>query len=558
MESFDFVLFDAFLSLIFFVSTAFRPEEEREEAEEYSHDSSYFIAQIVTICTHETVEISAEITDVLIFSHILYSNSSVLLNAIKDRWQISFFRYSFTTYQYETSSMQRIKNEKRYDLISSTDDKVMDIEEWNLGFKQIIQKKCLNMLLKWTQNYWLDDFVQNEQMMSTLSNFIADVKQTRNENLKNDKIYAAFLQSFLLKMDALMATTKSWFAPIVNEIKSKKLRQQKQTHRRTHSVTNTVSTFSDKLFDELKTDYFDDYEWNNNNTKPNDICSHLSFVTIKNQQNAKEYAKQLTLLDFGCFVGINSRMCLFKILHKTQTDKWIKIKDFIDRFHQIHQYVIVQIAAAPSLKTRIEMIEFFIFCSEHCLKLNNLYSFMAIISALDNVQIKKMNVAWNGINKSAKRKFESFLAPLCSANNNYKALRVYSKKMSGPAIPFLGILLRDLTFLNDANKDQVEKIINFEKYVLFYRVLWENIERFQLGTYSKRMWGVRGHSLMHGLAENDDDGQSKELVLSIVPDLALQKKIAKDLSSYILLKKDLIRHMIADANRIDALEGKTK
>jgi len=139
------------------------------------------------------------------------------------------------------------------------------------------------------------------------------------------------------------------------------------------------------------------------------------------------------------------------------------------------------------------------------------------------VQIGKLKFAWNGINKSTKRKFKSFLVPLSLANNNYKKLRVHAQSTQGFAIPFLGVLLQDLTFLNDATSDRIDGLINFEKYLQFERLL------------SEKMNACRSN-------------------MKIVPDIALQQKILKDLDSWIWLKKPLIQAMIRDANKSDAVE----
>eukprot|EP01083_Nonionella_stella_P143815 447747_1 len=293
--------------------------------------------------------------------------------------------------------------------------------------------------------------------------------------------------------------------------------------------------------------------------------------SMKNKQNADEYAKQLTLLDWELFIVINPRICLYKILAKQRTDEWLALKLFIDRFQQTHRYVIVSIVgSAPDLRARIEMIEFFILVADHLLSINNLYSFMAVMTALDSVSIQKLRIAWDLVDKGLKEKYMNRLSPLCSANNNYKALRDYTLRMEAPAIPFLALLLKDLTFTNDGHKDRLsadlDGHINFNKYMLLFRILSDNIDRFQSKTYCQRMMhskqfesedinGLVQQLAVYEIEEEDKDEDKREVnYIDIIPDMELQQNILEDLNVYIVLGRDVIRQMTTEANRTDSLK----
>ena len=63
--------------------------------------------------------------------------------------------------------------------------KKLDIEDWIIEVKMVIQKKCLDLLLKWIDNYWIEDFDKNEknheEIIEILSQFISDVKKSRDQ-----------------------------------------------------------------------------------------------------------------------------------------------------------------------------------------------------------------------------------------------------------------------------------------------------------------------------------------------------------------------------------------
>ncbi|ETO23766.1 rasGEF domain-containing protein [Reticulomyxa filosa] len=206
---------------------------------------------------------------------------------------------------------------------------------------------------------------------------------------------------------------------------------------------------------------------------------------------AKEYASQLTLMDFELFLKIDPRQYLCKIMDKGNKNmkKYESLKLLIDRFQKLHQYVVITIIGANSLQTRVQLIEFFIYIAEYLLKLNNFYSFMSICSGIDSIQVRKLTTSWGFVNTSCQRKFDQFLQPICSTNKNYHALRKYIANCSPPAIPFLGIVLTDLTFINDGTADRDDKVdnhINFSKYLKFYHAFKDVIRLTRYHLHSNR------------------------------------------------------------------------
>lgn len=61
---------------------------------------------------------------------------------------------------------------------------------------------------------------------------------------------------------------------------------------------------------------------------------------------------------------------------------------------------------------------------------------------------------------------------------NYKILREEYLSSEPPCIPFIGIFLTDLTFIEEGNPTTINNLINFQKFRLIYEVI-DNIKRFQ-------------------------------------------------------------------------------
>lgn len=80
------------------------------------------------------------------------------------------------------------------------------------------------------------------------------------------------------------------------------------------------------------------------------------------------------------------------------------------------------------------------------------------------------------------------LEALISSEENYKLYRQLIVNVKPPAIPYIGVLLKDITFINDGNPDTLEQdfgkpnFINFNKREKLANVILE-IRKFQQTPY---------------------------------------------------------------------------
>jgi len=65
-----------------------------------------------------------------------------------------------------------------------------------------------------------------------------------------------------------------------------------------------------------------------------------------------------------------------------------------------------------------------------------------------------------------------------SSNHGFKAYRDTIAKVKGPCIPYLGIFLTDITFIEEGNPHLINGLINFNKRAHLYGVM-SKIQNFQ-------------------------------------------------------------------------------
>lgn len=75
--------------------------------------------------------------------------------------------------------------------------------------------------------------------------------------------------------------------------------------------------------------------------------------------------------------------------------------------------------------------------------------------------------------KAGKLAAYTDLSALISSDGKYKAYRKHFKSITPPTIPYLGVFLTDLTFIEDTNKDHIgeDKKVNFLKCTMLADVI---------------------------------------------------------------------------------------
>ncbi|XP_074187143.1 ras-specific guanine nucleotide-releasing factor RalGPS1 isoform X2 [Rhinolophus sinicus] len=123
---------------------------------------------------------------------------------------------------------------------------------------------------------------------------------------------------------------------------------------------------------------------------------------------------------------------------------------FTRRFNQVSFWVVREILTAQTLKIRAEILSHFVKIAKKLLELNNLHSLMSVVSALQSAPIFRLTKTWALLNRKDKTTFEK-LDYLMSKEDNYKRTRDYIRSLKMvPSIPYLGIYLLDLIYIDSA------------------------------------------------------------------------------------------------------------
>ncbi|KAL9647807.1 hypothetical protein ABK040_001333 [Willaertia magna] len=176
-----------------------------------------------------------------------------------------------------------------------------------------------------------------------------------------------------------------------------------------------------------------------------------------------EIARQMTLIEYSMFKSIRPKECLNQSWNKESREKKaFNIFQMINWFNKVSRWVATEVLKEPDLKKRIDIITKMIQIAKECRELNNFNAIFEIISGLQNSAVHRLKKTWEGLKTKYKNRYDE-LYQLISGDNNFRAIRHAILYVKPPCIPYIGVFLTDLTFIEDGNKDVLNDKINFIK-----------------------------------------------------------------------------------------------
>jgi len=203
---------------------------------------------------------------------------------------------------------------------------------------------------------------------------------------------------------------------------------------------------------------------------------HFDFIDI----DPLEIVRQLCIIDYEKFQKIPPKEFLNQKWNKEGKEKEAPgIVSVTKRFNKMSFWVTTLIVKVASLKTRAAMLKRFIEIADNCLKLNNFASAVTVLSGLESSSVHRLKKTWELISPETTITLTK-LKQVISPDKSYKHYREQLHKAVGACVPYLGVYLQDLTFIEDGNPDFLKdtKLINFEKRAMISKVTME-IQQFQ-------------------------------------------------------------------------------
>ncbi|XP_048260263.1 guanine nucleotide-releasing factor 2 isoform X6 [Bombus terrestris] len=213
------------------------------------------------------------------------------------------------------------------------------------------------------------------------------------------------------------------------------------------------------------------------------ILSSLS-VTTKQASlldfKSEQIAEQMTLLDADLFMKIEIPEVLIWAQEQNE-ERSPNLTRFTEHFNKMSYWArsrILEHRLENEAKDREKYVVKFIKIMKHLRKINNFNSYLALLSALDSAPIRRLE--WQ---KHITEGLKEYCA-LIDSSSSFRAYRQALAETQPPCIPYIGLVLQDLTFVHIGNNDLLpDGTINFSKRWQQFNIV-ENMKRFKKGTYS--------------------------------------------------------------------------
>jgi hypothetical protein len=212
-------------------------------------------------------------------------------------------------------------------------------------------------------------------------------------------------------------------------------------------------------------------------------CSILEFDSL-------ELARQLTLITSHIYCSIQPDELLSLDWGKRATEKAQNVRT-MGAIHTDLAHIVGDTILGPDdAKKRAALIKHWTKIAHHCLELHNYDSLVAIMSSLNSSVVQRLRRTWELVSRKTRVRLAE-LDAVVDLSRNQASLRRRLEAPIAPCIPFIGIYLTDLTFLDAGNPRTRElpgartpngesvSVINFDKHMRMAKVI-SHLQKFQV------------------------------------------------------------------------------
>ncbi|MCJ1311190.1 hypothetical protein MMC25_004861 [Agyrium rufum] len=353
-----------------------------------------------------------------------------------------------------------------------------DFQVWTDKKQKPIRFRVVNIMKTWLDTYWMENNdAASDQLLRRIHTFAKETVATTN-------------------------TLGS--APLLSIIEQR-LRGQESNTKRLVLTLNT-STPAPILPKNMK---------------------KLKFLDI----DATEFARQLTIIESKLYGKIKPTECLDKTWQKKlasgEPEPAPNVKALILHSNQMTNWVAEMILAQADVRRRVIVIKHFITVADKCRTLNNFSTLTSIVSAFAASPIHRLSRTWTSVSARTLAMLES-LRQLMDRNKNFASYRATLRTLQPPCIPFFGVYLTDLTFIEEGIPSVMKRtnLINFTKRTKTAEVI-RDIQQYQNAPYPLQAVPELQDHILSQLQGASDVHEMYDKSLQVEPREREDEKIAR-------------------------------
>ncbi|KAK3997334.1 ras guanine nucleotide exchange factor domain-containing protein [Cladorrhinum sp. PSN332] len=354
-----------------------------------------------------------------------------------DKLDASFNNTFLLTYRSFTTARELFELlVKRFNLQPPEGLTQAEFEMWQTGKQKLIRFRIVNILKNWFDNFWMED--PNDEKIKEL---LRDVYNFAKDTVKSTETPGA--------------------GPLMTILDQRLSGKDVGARRMVQTVNqNTPAPIMPKNMKKLK------------------------FLDI----DVMEFARQLTIIESRLYGKIKPTECLNKTWQKKvgsdEPEPAPNVKALILHSNQMTNWVAEMILSQTDVRKRVVVIKHFVAVADKCRSLNNFSTLTSVISALGTAPIARLKRTWDQVPQRCHGTLET-MRKLMASTKNFGEYREALHAAQPPCIPFFGVYLTDLTFIEDGIPSVIKKthLINFAKRMKTADVI-RDIQQYQNVAYS--------------------------------------------------------------------------
>ncbi|KAL4251892.1 hypothetical protein ABKN59_002688 [Abortiporus biennis] len=202
-----------------------------------------------------------------------------------------------------------------------------------------------------------------------------------------------------------------------------------------------------------------------------------------------EAARQLTIMESNLYKKIRPIECL----QRSRESKPGKVSDnitlVIQLSNRIANWVAESVLSREDSRKRAAIVKHFISIADRCRSLQNFSTMVAIISGLNTPPIRRLKRTWEQVGSRFMQQL-GICESTIDSNKNFNNYRSTLARITPPCVPFIGVYLTTLTFINDGAEDKLGgHMVNFRKRQKAAETIQE-IKRWQSKPYALNVCAV--------------------------------------------------------------------
>ncbi|KAK7884943.1 hypothetical protein WMY93_028066 [Mugilogobius chulae] len=193
---------------------------------------------------------------------------------------------------------------------------------------------------------------------------------------------------------------------------------------------------------------------------------------VLEQMSSKDIANELISHDWELFTAMHEVELVYYVFgrHKFSGSITANLERCVRRFNEVQHWVVTELCLCEDLVKRAILLKKFIKIAAVLKEQRNLNSFFAVMFGLNNSAVQRLHKTWERIPNKIKRVYCQY-ERLMNPSRNHRSYRLAVAKLSPPYIPFMPLLLKDMTFIHEGNPNCIDKLVNFEKMRLIAKTM---------------------------------------------------------------------------------------